>query len=85
MRRSVFRERHRKLRRGVIGEAAVWRSDIALDPPDFNRALRIGQVHDPAFVETLIAEPAIEALDIQFSTGFPGAMNCTAIPRSSAH
>jgi hypothetical protein len=37
-------------------------SDIVIQAPRLNRLLRIRQAHEPALVETLVAEPAIEAL-----------------------
>lgn len=71
MRRSVLSEAQGKLRRGAIGEAAVRPSDVVLDPPRLNRPLRIAQGYEPALVETLVAEPAVETLDIAVLDRFP--------------
>src|SRR5690349_17903966 len=61
MRRSFLSERSCELLRGSIGEAAMRPSDIVVQAPRLNRLLRIGQAHEPALVETLVTEPAIEA------------------------
>jgi hypothetical protein len=46
--------------------------DVVLDPPRLNRSLRIAQVHEPALVEALVPELAVEALDVGVLDGFPG-------------
>jgi len=56
--------RHRRLVGGPRVEAAVRPSDIVVDAPRLNRSLRISQADEPALVQALVPEPAVEALGI---------------------
>src|SRR5712664_2752527 len=53
-----------ELRGGHVAERAVRPNRIVVQAPGFDDLARLSQAEEPVLVETLVAEPAVEALDV---------------------
>ena len=52
-----------ELRRCKPSQARVWSSGVVVGPPCFDDLPGLGKVAERVLVETLVTQPAIEALD----------------------
>jgi hypothetical protein len=59
---------------GEAAESGVGSVGVVLDPPGLDHHLGDGQAGEFLEVEELVADPAVERLDIGFSHGAPGSM-----------
>jgi hypothetical protein len=69
-----------ELRRRDIAQGAVRAEAIVVDAPRLDSVLRLRQAEEPVFVEALVAEPAVEALDV----GILGRLNILGVIAVSA-
>src|ERR1700687_2331904 len=53
-----------ELRGGHVAEGAVRPNRIVVQAPGFDDLARLSQAEEPGLIETLVAEPAVEALDV---------------------
>src|SRR5258705_1136050 len=61
-----------ELRGRHVAEGAVRPNRIIVQAPGFDDLARLRQAEEPVLVEALIAEPAVEALDVGILIGFAG-------------
>src|SRR5207245_10062392 len=61
-----------ELRGGHVAEGAVRPNCIVVQAPGFDDLARLSQAEEPVLIETLVAEPAGEALDVGILVWFAG-------------